>query len=101
MGKKIKSSISTTDFKALHKKAHVYLSSLMYAKDLEEFDYYVVEDITFYIYIFDYYYPKREMWGKAWRQDIHFHTNNLIESWHNQLKTHYLKKPRKDRIDYI
>ncbi|KAG2216254.1 hypothetical protein INT45_013797, partial [Circinella minor] len=81
----------------------------MYAKNPEEFDvkwnefrqYYLVEDITFYTYMFDYYYPKREKWSKAWREGIHFHTNNLIESWHNQLKTHYLKKTRKHRIDYI
>ncbi|KAI7846974.1 hypothetical protein BDC45DRAFT_45519 [Circinella umbellata] len=72
--KNIKSSISTADSKALHKKARVYLSSLMYAKDPEEFyvkwnefrQCYLVEDITFYTYMFDYYYPKREKWSKAW-----------------------------------
>ncbi|KAG2221180.1 hypothetical protein INT45_007757 [Circinella minor] len=32
---------------------------------------------------------------------VHFHTNNLIESPHNQLKTHHLKRTRKHRIDYI
>ncbi|KAI7846621.1 hypothetical protein BDC45DRAFT_583432 [Circinella umbellata] len=81
----------------------------MYAKDAEEFDvkwnefrqYYLVEDITFYTYMFDYYYPKREKWSKVWREGVQFHTNNLIESWHNQLKTHYLKRTRKHRIDYI
>ncbi|KAG2215070.1 hypothetical protein INT45_014325 [Circinella minor] len=36
--KEIKSSISTADSKALRKKACVYLSSLMYAKNPEEFD---------------------------------------------------------------
>ncbi|KAI7851510.1 hypothetical protein BDC45DRAFT_515931 [Circinella umbellata] len=109
MGKQIKSSIGTADSKALHKKARIYLSSLMYANDPEEFDVkwnefrqcYLVEDITFYTYMFDYYYPKRKKWRKAWREGIHFHTNNLMESWHNQLKTLYFKnKTRKHRIDY-
>ncbi|KAI7846568.1 hypothetical protein BDC45DRAFT_529041 [Circinella umbellata] len=63
MGKKIKARLVLQISKALRKKAHVYLSSLMYAKDPEEFD-------------------------------VHFHTNNLIESWHNQLKTHYLKNKK-------
>ncbi|KAI7853224.1 hypothetical protein BDC45DRAFT_158887 [Circinella umbellata] len=81
----------------------------MYPKDPEEFDVkwnefrqcYLVEDITFYTYMFDYYYPKREKWSKAWREGAQFHTKNLIESWHDQLKTHYLKRTRKHRIDYI
>ncbi|KAG2220236.1 hypothetical protein INT45_008777, partial [Circinella minor] len=68
----IKSSISTADSKALCKKACVYLSSLMYAKNSEEFD------------------------------GVQFHTNNLkLNRGINQLKTHYLKRTRKHRIDYI
>ncbi|KAG2220579.1 hypothetical protein INT45_008760, partial [Circinella minor] len=48
----------------------------MCAENPEEFDVkwnefrqcYLVEDITFYTYMFDYYYPKREKWSKAWRE---------------------------------
>ncbi|SAM06207.1 hypothetical protein [Absidia glauca] len=42
---------------------------------------------------------KKELWSKAFRQDAPFHTNNLIESYHNQLKTLYLGRKRQNRMD--
>ncbi|SAM03055.1 hypothetical protein [Absidia glauca] len=47
---------------------------------------------------------KKELWAKAYRQvctnvDARFHTNNLIESYHNQLKTLYLGRKRQNRMD--
>ncbi|SAM02144.1 hypothetical protein [Absidia glauca] len=48
---------------------------------------------------------KKELWAKAYRQvctnvDARFHTNNLIESYHNQLKTLYLGRKRQNRMDH-
>ncbi|KAL0073619.1 hypothetical protein F4703DRAFT_1745935, partial [Phycomyces blakesleeanus] len=54
--------------------------------------------------------PKKKSWVKAWRQaysilffclDTICHTNNLIESYHNQLKSFYLGRSRDCRIDKI
>lgn len=65
-------------------------------------------------------YPKHELLSKAWRpvsitlnsffllyftlvfeQNAVFHTNNLIESYHNQLKRFYLGRSRNHRVDRI
>ena len=59
----------------------------MCAENPEEFDVkwnefrqcYLVEDITFYTYMFDYYYPKREKWSKAWREVC-----NIIKANYNK-----------------
>ncbi|KAL0080212.1 hypothetical protein F4703DRAFT_1740979, partial [Phycomyces blakesleeanus] len=45
--------------------------------------------------------PKKKSWVKAWRQDAVCHTNNLIESYHNQLKSFYFGRSRNCRIDKI
>ncbi|OAD65926.1 hypothetical protein PHYBLDRAFT_175667 [Phycomyces blakesleeanus NRRL 1555(-)] len=45
--------------------------------------------------------PKKKRWVKAWRQDAVCHTNNLIESYHNQLKSFYLGQSCGCRIDKI
>ncbi|KAL0076168.1 hypothetical protein F4703DRAFT_1722091, partial [Phycomyces blakesleeanus] len=45
--------------------------------------------------------PKKKSWVKAWRQDAVCHTNNLIESYHNQLKSFYLGQSCGCRIDKI
>ena len=63
--------------------------------------------------------PRKELWSKAWKQVVikaycssllksnfsvylynaSFHTNNLVESYHNQLKTFYVRCPRSVRVD--
>ncbi|KAL0075741.1 hypothetical protein F4703DRAFT_1744007, partial [Phycomyces blakesleeanus] len=45
--------------------------------------------------------PKKKSCVKAWRQDAVCHTNNLIESYHNQLKSFYLGRSCDCRIDKI
>ncbi|KAI8328281.1 hypothetical protein BC941DRAFT_363930 [Chlamydoabsidia padenii] len=45
------------------------------------------------------WYRRKELWSKAFRLDAPFHTNNLIESYHNQLKTFYLGRTKKNRMD--
>lgn len=50
---------------------------------------------------------RQELWMKAYRKDIYYaamDTNNYVESWHNNLKTHFLrqhKRIRGDRLIYI
>ncbi|CEG76618.1 hypothetical protein RMATCC62417_11490 [Rhizopus microsporus] len=38
---------------------------------------------------------------KTWRPSASFHTNNLIESYYNQLKTFYLGRARHSRCDFL
>ncbi|ORE01006.1 hypothetical protein BCV72DRAFT_218091, partial [Rhizopus microsporus var. microsporus] len=39
---------------------------------------------------------RKGLWAKAWRSDASFHTNNMIESYHNQLESFYLiRSPNK------
>ncbi|OAD74894.1 hypothetical protein PHYBLDRAFT_74162, partial [Phycomyces blakesleeanus NRRL 1555(-)] len=45
--------------------------------------------------------PKKKSWVKAWRQNAVCHTNNLTESYHNQLKFFYLGRSRNCRNDKI
>ncbi|OAD73091.1 hypothetical protein PHYBLDRAFT_71578 [Phycomyces blakesleeanus NRRL 1555(-)] len=47
---------------------------------------------------------KKELWCKTWRLAATFHTNNLIESYYNQLKTFYLGRARflqADKLIYL
>ncbi|KAG0278891.1 hypothetical protein BGZ97_009670, partial [Linnemannia gamsii] len=50
---------------------------------------------------------RRRRWMKAYRQRIHYagmDTNNYVESWHNQLKSHFLRghnRGRGDRLIYV
>jgi hypothetical protein len=44
---------------------------------------------------------KKLLWAKPWRRDAEFNTNNLIESYHNKLKTFYLGRSRNHRVDRI
>lgn len=60
------------------------------------------KDQTVFIAYFDkLWVPKKELWSRAWRQHATFHTNNLIESYHNQLKSFYIGRSRQLRVDYI
>jgi transposase-like protein len=46
---------------------------------------------------------KKKMWSAAFQPEIftNMATNNYIESWHNQLKSTYLKRQRNRRIDRL
>ncbi|ORE12352.1 hypothetical protein BCV71DRAFT_269288 [Rhizopus microsporus] len=44
---------------------------------------------------------KKELFCKVWRSSTSFHTNNLIESYHNQLKTFYLGRARRRHCDSL
>ncbi len=46
---------------------------------------------------------KKKMWSAAYQPEIftNMATNNYIESWHNQLKSIYLKRQRNRRIDRL
>ena len=46
----------------------------------------------------NYLYSKRLLWAGCYRRSSHA-TNNHIESWHNRLKSHYLKRKSKVRLD--
>lgn len=45
-------------------------------------------------YVIDTWIPKIDLWCKAWRLDATFQINNLIESYHNCLKSYYLGRNR-------
>ncbi|KAF9578689.1 hypothetical protein BGW38_005400, partial [Lunasporangiospora selenospora] len=61
------------------------------------------------VYLQDYYFTpdKEREWMRSYRQDIYWadvNTNNYVESWHNNLKSHFVKynrHPRHDTLVYI
>ncbi|KAL0582105.1 hypothetical protein ABG067_008213, partial [Albugo candida] len=59
------------------------------------------EQEVFIAYFNKLWVSKKELWSKAWRQHATFHTNNLIESYHNQLKSFYIGRSRQLRVDYL
>ncbi|KAH8920028.1 hypothetical protein BT69DRAFT_1195799, partial [Atractiella rhizophila] len=46
---------------------------------------------------------QKERWGQAWRKEctLNIDTNNYIESWHRDLKVNYIKRKRRQRVDYL
>lgn len=60
-------------------------------------------------YLEKYYFreSRRKRWMKAYRTGIYYagmDTNNYVESWHNQLKSHFLRghnRGRGDRLIYV
>ncbi|EJD44976.1 hypothetical protein AURDEDRAFT_39852, partial [Auricularia subglabra TFB-10046 SS5] len=65
---------------------------------------------AFVTYVETEWLPCKQRWVKAWRKvccsgRTHAHyaidTNNFIESWHSNLKRHYLKLMRRRRLDFI
>lgn len=53
----------------------------------------------------DYYethwHNKRRLRARPWRKDGTFNTNNLIESYHNQLKSCYFGRRKNCRVDRV
>ncbi|KAI7855669.1 hypothetical protein BDC45DRAFT_86332 [Circinella umbellata] len=109
--KKIKVNNSSKETEQQQDQAHTFLNLLVESTTAEMFD----ENwrlfgrvwgdeknyVSFYAYMLDNWYEKRGKWRKAWRKDASYHTNNLVESWHNRLKTFYLGKARNHRVDRI
>ncbi|CAO3591984.1 unnamed protein product [Absidia cylindrospora] len=91
----------------LRSKVRRMLDDLMYATSSEKFtesyDFLSSELGTISPAFVDYFntnwYYRKDLWAKAFRLDAPFHTNNLIESYHNQLKTFYLGRSKKNRMD--
>lgn len=85
------------------------LNNLMYAEEEEEYDrvFAAFEEKykdsfgTFVAYYIDNWHKRRQYWARPWRKDASFDTNNLIESYHNQLKSNYFGRSRNTRVDRI
>ncbi|KAG1041340.1 hypothetical protein G6F43_012105 [Rhizopus delemar] len=88
---------STLESNAARSSVRSFLNDLMYS--LEEIDYnklYIDFNNKFksvFPEFTDYYethwHNKRRLWARLWRKDGRFNTKNLIESYHNQLKSCY------------
>ncbi|KAG2217105.1 hypothetical protein INT45_006671 [Circinella minor] len=112
---KIHGSIGRTPTQA---KAHIRprLKELMYEKNTEQFHVLLSNFLTefqdsqceFITYFKTYYIDKwdgraYERWDCSYQPQVFYamSTNNYIESWHNQLKTIYLKQKRTYRLDVL
>ncbi|CEI96662.1 hypothetical protein RMCBS344292_10819 [Rhizopus microsporus] len=84
---------------------------MMYSETPEAFDLahqlFLAENKEFEVFLTYFnslWLSRKELWSKVWRQNASFHINNLIESYHNQLKTFYLGRSRSlcvDRLVYL
>lgn len=56
---------------------------------------------AFVMYFYVYYYKRTHMWAKVFRNFFHAFTNTHMycESFHNNLKSHYLKRRLNKRLD--
>lgn len=85
------------------------LNNLMYADNEDEYDSmftmfqekYEDDFSSFVMYYRDNWHEKRNLWARPWRKDATFQTNNLIESYHNQIKSNYFGRSRNTRVDRI
>lgn len=84
------------------------LNKMMYADNEDDFvtsynDFCVSfsEHKKFIAYFDTTWVRRKELWSKAWRKEASFDTNNLIETYHNQLKTYYLGRSRSLRVDKL
>ena len=59
------------------------------------------DEEQFLVYFRTRWLVKKELFCKVWRSSTSFHTNNLIESYHNQLKTFYLGRARRRHCDSL
>ncbi|CEG73758.1 hypothetical protein RMATCC62417_09077 [Rhizopus microsporus] len=104
----VKISKSTQDTKLARDRVRANLNSMMYSEMPEAFDLahqlFLAENKEFEVFLTYFnslWLPRKELWSKAWRQNASFHINNLIESYHNQLKTFYLGRSRSLRVDRL
>ncbi|OAD77053.1 hypothetical protein PHYBLDRAFT_68138 [Phycomyces blakesleeanus NRRL 1555(-)] len=86
------------------------LQEIIYEEDIDEFHHKIVqfkEEFDDQESFLDYFErnwcteAKFKIWSRAYheRQFSHMLTNNYIESWHNQLKTVFMKRSRNKRLD--
>ncbi|KAI7847585.1 hypothetical protein BDC45DRAFT_451617 [Circinella umbellata] len=104
-------STGTKDSMILRSEAHSDLNKLMHCENQDDFEVlwgeFVIKwrdnkgCLEFCAYMLSRWYPKKELWCKTWRSSWSFHTNNYVESWHNQLKSFYLGRSRCCRVDRI
>ncbi|EIE76341.1 hypothetical protein RO3G_01045 [Rhizopus delemar RA 99-880] len=106
--KDIKVDKATKQSENVRSAVRASLNSMMYAKSCEEFDLSVSlfnikykEYTSFVDYFNKLWVPKKQNWSQAWSQEASFHTNNLIESYHNQIKSFYLGRSRNLRVDHM
>ena len=52
-------------------------------------------------YYHEHWYNRRQPWAYHWRKEASFFTNNLIKSYHNQLKSDYFGRSKNTRVDKI
>ncbi|ORE22208.1 hypothetical protein BCV71DRAFT_165197, partial [Rhizopus microsporus] len=103
-----KISKSSHDTKLVRDRVCANLNSMMYSETPKAFDLayqlFLAENMEFEVFLA--YFnrlrlPRKKLWSKAWKQTASFHTNNMIESYHNQLKTFYLGHSRSLRVDRL
>lgn len=111
--KKIKSYVkvpgSTLESQAARSSVRGMLNGLMYAPEETDYDDLYAEftvklkdDYPEFVNYYDTeWHAKRTLWSLPWRKDGTFNTNNLIESYHNQLKSRYFGRRRNCRIDRV
>ena len=74
------------------------LNCLMYASEEDEYDSMFA---SFQEKYHKNWHNRRQLWAHPWQKEAIFHTNNLIESYHNQLKSNYFGRSRNTRVDRI
>ena len=100
---------STQESNQERSKVRAVLNSMMHCQSKDEFEVlfnnfkndYQQRFDAFYKYFNDHWYKKKESWVKAWRKEATFHTNNYIESYHNQIKSFYFHRSRNTRVDRV
>ncbi|OAD81554.1 hypothetical protein PHYBLDRAFT_184638 [Phycomyces blakesleeanus NRRL 1555(-)] len=103
---------SLSEARILHGVMMKSLQEIIYEEDIDEFHYKIVqfkEDFDDQESFLDYFErnwcteAKFKIWSRAYhkRQFSYMLTNNYIESWHNQLKTVFMKKSRNKRLDKL
>ncbi|KAI7849365.1 hypothetical protein BDC45DRAFT_573917 [Circinella umbellata] len=108
----VKVSTGTKDLMALRSEAHSSLNKLMHCENQDDFEVlwgeFVIKwrdkkgCLEFYVYILSHcWYPKKELKCKAWHSSWSFHTNDYIESRHDQLKSFYLGRSYCCHVDRI
>ncbi|PHZ15285.1 uncharacterized protein RHIMIDRAFT_234641 [Rhizopus microsporus ATCC 52813] len=104
----VRISKSTHDTNLVRDRGCANLNSMMYSETPKAFDLayqlFLAENKEFEVFLA--YFnrlrlPRKELWSKAWKQTASFHTNNLVESYHNQWKTFYLDHSRSLRVDRL
>ncbi|CAO3600951.1 unnamed protein product, partial [Absidia cylindrospora] len=93
----------------LQDRSRFLMNGMVYASTVQEFDDTWCAFVSEYEHVFpgflkyfkDTWYDKGkyELWSKAFRSEAPFHTNNLIESYHDQRKTFYLGRSKRSRMD--